>query len=169
MEHLAIWRTYLAAKVNHQMVTLLFTAKTSMSTYERKFLGSMKKSMGLVKSVNSDRLLTVANMLSPREQATKYLIRVTKKLLIAGTPKNEIRILLKTLEELQSPLYDSELEPYGEHDSADIPCQEYERRMKTNRVIRTGITLYDTLKERLKEDTFFKLFMGNYNWRGHAG
>ena len=88
MELLAIWRTYLAAKVNHQMVTLLFTAKTSMLTYERKFLGSMKKSMGLVKSVNSDRLLTVANMLSPREQATKYLIRVTKKLLIAGTPKD---------------------------------------------------------------------------------
>ena len=108
-------------------------------------------------------------MLSPREQATKYLIRVTKKLLIAGTPKNEIRILLKTLEELQSPLYESELESNGERDSVDKPCQEYERRMKTNRVIRTGITLNDTLKELLKADTFFKLFMGNHNWRGHAG
>ncbi len=140
-----------------------------MSTYESKFLCSMKKSMGLVKSVNTDRLLSVSNMLSPKEQATKYLIRVSWKLLTAGTPKNEIGILLKILEDLQSALPTNECGTDVMKVSADKPCQDYERRMKSDRLERTGITLNDALRDLLKADTFFKLFMGNHNWRGHAG
>ena len=140
-----------------------------MSKYEGKFLSSMKKSLGLVKSVNTDRLLSVANMLSPREQATKYLIRVTSKLLAAGTPRSEVEILLKRLEDLQVSLPHIEMEPNGLRDFTAESCYEYERGMKVARLERTDLVLNDTLRELLKSDTFFKLFMGNYNWRGYAG
>ena len=138
---------------------------TSMSKYEGNFLCSMKKSLGLVKSVNTNRLLSVANMLSPREQATKYLIRVTSKLLAAGTPRSEVEILL----DLQVSLPHIEMEPNGLRDFTAESCYEYERGMKIARLERTDIVLNDTLRELLKSDTFFKLFMGNYNWRGYAG
>ena len=66
-EQLNIWRTYLASKMNHQVIILLITAKSSMMTYESKFIGSMKRSLGLANYVNTDRLLAVTKMLSPRE------------------------------------------------------------------------------------------------------
>ena len=61
------------------------------------------------------------------------------------------------------------MEPNGLRDFKAESCHEYERGMKVARLERTDIVLNDTLRELLKSDTFFKLSMGNYNWRGYAG
>ena len=51
---------------------------------------NMKTSMGLMRSVSSEKLLALSDMLSPREQATKFLIRTTRKLISIGTPSSEL-------------------------------------------------------------------------------
>ena len=84
-ELLNLWRTYLASKQNHQLIVLLFSSKTIIASYERKFLSNMKTSIGLVRSVSSKRLLALSDMLSPCELATNFLIRTTRKLISIGT------------------------------------------------------------------------------------
>ena len=127
MVQLNLWRTYLSGKVNYFLFLLLFCPKSSMNKFISKINVALKHSIGLAKCVGNDRVYFIADMLTPDEQATKYLIRLLIKVLKSNIDPHFLKDIMKILSHrLETSIAEAENPQYLEnaYNNFELNCKQ---------------------------------------------